>query len=92
MVENAYTQRLRHAKKRTLTNLLNVYKIAMPAPEPVHYYCPKAKMFVRVELDELTEEKRNELAEFKNDCSADTIVQVQIYKERAIKPELEEIK
>lgn len=84
-------QRLRRAKKRTLNNLLNVYKIVMPVPEPVHYCCPKAKMFVKVELDELTEEKRSELAEFKNDCSTDTIIQVQIYSGKDKKPKLEEI-
>lgn len=92
MTEYAYGQRLRRAKKRTLDNLLNVYKIVMPVPEPVHYYCPKAKMFIRVELDKLTEGKKRELIGFKNDCSADTIVQVQIYREKAVKPELEEIK
>jgi len=91
MTENAYTQRLRHAKKRTLSNLLNIYKVAMPVPEPVHYYCPKAKMFVRVVLDELTKEKKGELIKFKNDCSTDTIIQVQIYKGKIKKPELEEI-
>ena len=92
MPEGAYTQRLRRAKKRTLNNLLNVYKIVMPASEPVHYYCPKAKMFVWVELDELTEEKRNELIKFKNDCSTDTIIQVHLYRGKDKKPELEEVK
>ena len=92
MAENAYRLRLWRAKKRTLNNLLSVYRIIMPAPEPVHYYCPKAKMFVRVELDELTEKKRSELAEFKNDCSEDTTIQVQTYKKGAKKAELEEIK
>ena len=92
MAENARTQRLRYAKKRTLSSLLDVFKVVMPVPEPAHYYCPKAKMFVRVELDELKESKRRELVEFKNDCSDDTIVQVQVYKEGATKPEFEEIR
>lgn len=92
MTEDAYRLRLWRAKKRTLNNLLSVYRIVMPVPEPVHYYCPKAKMFVRVELDELTEEKRSELVEFKNDCSEDTTIQIQTYKKGATKSELEEIK
>lgn len=91
MTKDAYKQRLRRAKKLTLDNLLNVYNLVMPAPEPAHYYCPKCKMFIRVELDGLAEDKRRELVKFKNDCSADTIVQVQIYKKGAKKHELEEI-
>lgn len=64
----------------------------MPVPEPVHFYCPKAKMFVRVGLDELPEETKTELIEFKKDCSEDTIIQVQTYKKGTTKATLEEIK
>lgn len=91
MAEEAYVQRLRRAKKRTLNNLLNIYKVVLPVSEPVHYYCPKCKMFVRVELNKLSEDRRRELIEFKNDCSTDTIIQVHLYRGKAKKPELEEI-
>ena len=92
MAEEAYRLRLWRAKKRTLSNLLGVYRIVMPVPEPVHFYCPKAKMFVRVGLDELTDKTKSELIEFKKDCAEDTIIQVQTYKKGTIKADLEEIK
>jgi len=94
MAEEAVMQRLRYAKARTLDNLLNVYKLVIPAPEPkfpYHYHCPKSNIFIRVEVNGLPGDIKNDLIEFKNDCSKDTIIQVHVFKKNAQKPEIREI-
>lgn len=95
MAEEAIMQRLRYAKSRTLDNLLNVYKLVIPVPKPIlypyHFYCPKSNIFIRVEVNGLPDNVKNDLIEFKNNCSRDTIIQVHVFKKNAQKPEIEEI-
>ena len=92
MPEEAIMQRLRYAKARTFDNLLNVYKIVLPVPKPNHYFCPKSNIFIRVEVNGLPDNIKNDLIEFKNNCSRDTIIQVHVFKKNAQKPEIREIK
>ena len=97
MAEEPIMQRLRYAKARTLDNLLNVYKVVIPVPKPIskglpyHFQCPKNNMFIRVEVNGLPDNIKNDLIEFKNNCSRDTIIQVHVFKKNAQKPEIKEI-
>lgn len=91
MAEEAVMQRLRYAKTRTLYNLRNVYKIVLPVPKPNHFYCPKSNIFIRVEVNGLPDNIKNDLIEFKHNCSKDTIIQVHVFKKNAQKPEIKEI-
>ena len=91
MSEEAVMQRLRYAKVRTLDNLKNVYKVVIPVPKPNHFYCPKSNIFIRVEVNGLPDNIKNDLIEFKNNCSKDTRIEVYVYKRNAQKPEIEEI-
>ena len=91
MAEESVKQRLRYAKTRTLDNLRNVYKVVIPVPKPNHFYCPKSNIFIRVEVNGLPDNIKNDLIEFKNNCSRDTIIQVHVFKKNAQKPEIREI-
>lgn len=91
MAEEAVMQRLRYAKMRTFDNLKNVYKVVLPVPKPNHFYCPKNNIFIRVEVNGLPDDIKNDLIEFKNNCSKDTIIQVHVFKKNAQKPEIKEI-
>lgn len=91
MPEEAVKQRERRAKERTLDSLLSVYKLVIPVSKPVHYFCPKSNIFIKVELDELLNGTKEELIEFKKSCSKDTIIQVHLFKKRAKKPDIKEI-
>jgi len=96
MAEEAIMQRLRYAKTRTLDNLKNVYKVVIPVPKPTslypyHFHCPKSNIFIRVEVNGLPDNIKDDLIEFKNNCSKDTIIQVHVFKKNAQKPEIKEI-
>ena len=91
MAEEPIMQRLRYAKARTLDNLKNVNKVVIPVPKPNHFYCPKNNILIRVEVNGLPDNIKDDLIEFKNNCSRDTIIQVHVFKKNAQKPEIREI-
>lgn len=79
-------KRFIRAKQRTYRNLSGTFKIIIPTPEPTHFFCPKINTFFRVEVEGLSEKTRNDLIFFKQSCSADIIIQVQIYNKNDLKP------
>lgn len=92
MTEQAIKKRLVRAKCRTYHNLSGTFKVIIPTPEPTHFFCPKINTFFRVEVDGLSDKTKRDLTDFKQHCSSDITIQVQIYKKNEQKPaELVEI-
>lgn len=91
MAEEAVKQRLRYAKTKTFNNLQNVYKIVIPVSKPNHFYCPKGNLFIRIEVNDLSDSIKNDLIDFKNNCSKDTRIEVHVFKKNHQKPEIKEI-
>lgn len=88
MAEDAPKKRLRRAKKRVYKNLCYSHKYVVPFPEPIHYFCSETNTYIRVEIDELKKEIKEDLRIFKNHHTSNAKIHVYLFKKGIHKPEL----